>query len=96
MQVVYGLEIAVSTMKRKEKSQFIFEPEYYCGRLGCEPRVPKETPVLFEVEVISVLELSPLDEFRYSCQEERDKMPYKKILLICNCLREVRIKTELH
>ena len=31
-------------MKRKEKAQFIFQPEYYCGKYGCEPRVPKETP----------------------------------------------------
>ena len=47
-EVVIGLDVGVLTMKQKEKSQFIFEPEYYCGKFGCEPRVPKETPVLFE------------------------------------------------
>jgi len=30
-EVVAGLDIAVSTMKKKEKAQFIFDCEYYCG-----------------------------------------------------------------
>jgi FKBP-type peptidyl-prolyl cis-trans isomerase len=47
-EVVLGLDVGVLSMKQKEKAQFIFEPEYYCGKFGCEPRVPKETPVLFE------------------------------------------------
>jgi hypothetical protein len=33
----------VATMKKREKSQFIFEPDFYCGTNGCEPRVPKNT-----------------------------------------------------
>lgn len=43
-QVVQGLDIAVASMKRHEKSQFIFEPSYFMGEMGCEPRVPKSTP----------------------------------------------------
>ena len=43
-EVVAGLDLAVSTMKKREKSQFIFEPDYYCGSRGCEPRVPRNTP----------------------------------------------------
>ena len=43
-QVVIGLDIGVATMKKHEKSQFIFEPYYYCGENGCEPRVPRNTP----------------------------------------------------
>ncbi len=35
-EVVYGMEIAVATMKKHEKSQFIFEPEYYIGKFGCK------------------------------------------------------------
>lgn len=42
--VVSGLDIAVSTMKKNEKSEFIIEPEYYCGKQGCPPRVPANTP----------------------------------------------------
>jgi len=43
-EVVIGLDVAVATMKKKEKSQFIFNPEYYCGKHGCPPRVPANTP----------------------------------------------------
>ncbi len=43
-QIVFGLEVAVASMKLHEKSQFIFAPDYYCGKQGCEPRVPKDTP----------------------------------------------------
>lgn len=42
--VVKGLDVAVSTMKRYERSQFIFDPEYYIGKGGCPPRVPPDTP----------------------------------------------------
>lgn len=88
-EVVLGLDVGVLSMKQKEKAQFIFEPEYYCGKFGCEPRVPKETPVLFEVEVISVLELGPLDEFSSASEEDRRLIPFKKILQISSCLREL-------
>jgi len=40
---VLGLEIGVATMKKHEKSQFIFQPAYFMGELGCEPRVPRNT-----------------------------------------------------
>lgn len=43
-EVIIGLDIAVATMKKREKSQFIFDPEYYCGKHGCPPRVPANTP----------------------------------------------------
>ncbi|RNA40467.1 inactive peptidyl-prolyl cis-trans isomerase FKBP6-like [Brachionus plicatilis] len=88
-EVVRGLDIAVSTMKRHEKSQFIFEPEYYCGKFGCEPRVPKETPVLFEIEVISFVEANAFDNYEASSDEQRGKMSLDQILKICNCLREL-------
>jgi hypothetical protein len=44
---------------------------------------------MFEIEVVSVHELSVLDEYQYSSHEERAKTSLKKILQICNCLREV-------
>ena len=37
---VPGMHVAVSTMKKGEKSRFIFRPEYYYGELGCAPRIP--------------------------------------------------------
>ena len=46
--ILYFLtNMAVASMKKKERAQFIFDPEYYCGKNGCEPRVPRETPGYF-------------------------------------------------
>jgi FKBP-type peptidyl-prolyl cis-trans isomerase len=86
---VFGLEVAVASMKKHEKSQFIFEPDYYMGEIGCEPRVPKSTPVLFEVEVVSFIEASAYDEYENKSAEQRKKLTLDQILLICNCLREL-------
>ncbi len=79
-------------MKKHEKSQFIFEPEYYCGKFGCEPRVPRDTPVLFEVEVISFVEANAFDQYEETCEDQRKKLTLEQMLKICNCLREVWFK----
>lgn len=88
-EVVRGLDIAVATMRKHEKSQFIFEPDYYCGKFGCEPRVPKETPVLFEIEVISFVEANAFDNYETFSDEQREKMSLEQMLKICNCLRDL-------
>lgn len=88
-EVVAGLDVAVATMKKREKSQFIFEPDFYCGTNGCEPRVPKNTAVLFEIEVISFIEANAYDSYELSSYEQRKKLTLDQILQICNCLREL-------
>jgi len=87
--VVLGMEIGIATMKQSEKSQFIFSPDFYVGRRGCEPRVPRETSVMFEIEVISCMEIGVLDEFQVSSEEERSKIPFHRIIQICDCLRQL-------
>ncbi|CAF0907657.1 unnamed protein product [Brachionus calyciflorus] len=87
--VVAGLDVAVASMKKHEKSQFIFEPDYYCGKFGCEPRVPKNTPVLFEIEVISFVEANAYDQYETASDEQREKVNLEQMLKICNCLREL-------
>ncbi len=82
-------------MKKREKAQFIFEPDYYCGKHGCPPRVPADTPVLFEIEVISFIEASAYDAFEVTPEEQRKKLTLDQILQICNCLREVILNTRL-
>jgi len=88
-EVVAGLDVAVASMKKREKSQFIFEPDYYCGKFGCEPRVPRETPVLFEIEVISYIEANAFDAYEVTPEEQRKKLTLEQILQICNCLRQL-------
>jgi FKBP-type peptidyl-prolyl cis-trans isomerase len=89
--VVAGLDVAVSTMKKYEKAQFIFESEYYLGKYGCEPRVPKNTAVLFEIEVISFIEANAYDQYQASSEEQQKKLTMSQMLQICNCLREVTL-----
>lgn len=50
--VVPGLDIAVSTMRSNEKSEFILHPSLAFGKLGCPPRIPPNAEVLFIVEVM--------------------------------------------
>lgn len=88
-EVVYGLDVSVGSMKKQEKSQFIFEPDYYCGKYGCPPRVPPDTPVLFEIEVISFIEANAYDTYEVTPEEQRKKLNLAQILQICNCLREL-------
>lgn len=45
--VVPGMDIAVSTMRKLEKAQFIVEPNYFMGERGCPPRVPGNLPGRF-------------------------------------------------
>ena len=52
MQVVQGLEIALRTMKEKERALFVMPSEMAFGKKGSSTRiVPPFTPVVFEVEV---------------------------------------------
>jgi hypothetical protein len=37
--VIPGLEVAIKSMKKKEKSDYLFGPEYAYGAMGCPPRL---------------------------------------------------------
>lgn len=53
-KVIVGLDIAVQSMKLREKSQFLFDPSYAYG--GClVGRVPHNSTVLFEIELLDII-----------------------------------------
>ena len=37
-RLIYGLDVAIRSMKNHEKAEFIFEPKYGFGEMGCPPR----------------------------------------------------------
>ena len=37
-----GLEVAFSSMKKKEKSRFLIKPQYAYGKMGSPPRIPED------------------------------------------------------
>ena len=42
-----GFEIAVSSMRKGEKSQFLVQPEYAFGKMGVPPRIPPGQLTIF-------------------------------------------------
>lgn len=40
--VLEGLEVAVKSMNKKEKAEFLISPDYAYGDLGCHPRSAKQ------------------------------------------------------
>lgn len=61
--VIPGLDLAVGSMRKREKSRFLIEPNYAYGIVGCAPRIPPNARVLFEVELLNFTEgLADLDD----------------------------------
>lgn len=58
-----GLLIGLLTMKKGEFSRFLISPQYAFGDLGCPPRIPAASMVLYEVEVLDFLDLGKVDDF---------------------------------
>lgn len=40
---IAGLELALSSMKKNEKSRFMIKPKYAYGAMGCPPRIPADS-----------------------------------------------------
>jgi len=78
-KVIVGLDIALSTMKKGEISRFLISPKYGYGLLGCPPRIPPNSKILYEVELLSVLENSYLGEYEDLNEGERERLPFHKI-----------------
>jgi FKBP-type peptidyl-prolyl cis-trans isomerase len=38
---VVGFQVAVASMRKGERSYFIFKPQYFYGEMGCKPRIPE-------------------------------------------------------
>ena len=42
-ELLPGFKIALASMRAKESADFLIEPQYAFGELGCEPRIPKNS-----------------------------------------------------
>ncbi len=45
-RMIVGMELAVKTMKKRERAEFIIGWEYGFGEMGCPPRVPAKADIL--------------------------------------------------
>lgn len=84
-EVIVGLDIAVQSMKLNEKSQFMIKPEFAYGKLGCLNRVPANAEVLFEVELIEVVNVGAATSFQNLPEEVQKKFCnlYDYCLAVC-------------
>ena len=74
-QVIRGLEIAIGTMRKYEKSLFLIKPSMAYGTLGCLPRIPADSEVLFKVELKNFLDNGYADIYDELTNEEKRKFP---------------------
>lgn len=72
-QVLPCLDIAVQSMSLNEKSQFLVAPDYAYGALGCLHRVPPNSEVLFEIELMEIVDIAATMGFDSLSSEEKKK-----------------------
>ncbi|XP_075904476.1 inactive peptidyl-prolyl cis-trans isomerase FKBP6 isoform X2 [Nelusetta ayraudi] len=82
-----GLEVGLLTMKKGEFSRFLFNPQYAFGDLGCPPRIPAASVVLYEVEVLDFLDSGQVDDFIELDLEAQNAAPLSTLLEVVNTLR---------
>nr|CAH7767887.1 unnamed protein product [Callosobruchus chinensis] len=84
-EVLVGLDVAVQSMKLNEKSQFIIQPEYAYGRFGCLDRVPKNSEVLFEVELLEIVDSGAASTFQKLPEDQQKEFHhvYEYCLALC-------------
>eukprot|EP00058_Branchiostoma_floridae_P009368 XP_002594856.1 hypothetical protein BRAFLDRAFT_86023 [Branchiostoma floridae] len=61
--VVPGMEIAISSMRKGERSRFLVQPNYGYGKFGCPPRIPGNATILYEIEMLNFVDRSTAEEF---------------------------------
>mmetsp|Transcript_70397 Transcript_70397/g.129007 ORF Transcript_70397/g.129007 Transcript_70397/m.129007 type:complete len:690 (-) Transcript_70397:18-2087(-) len=52
LEVVYGMELAVQTMRKGEIASFTLAPRYAYDELGVPPKIPPHATVIFEIELL--------------------------------------------
>ena len=67
-------------MRKREKSEFLIEPTYAFGRMGCPPRVPGDAQILASVELRDFAQEAEAEALLAMEPEERAKeKTFKKI-----------------
>ncbi|AWP19850.1 putative inactive peptidyl-prolyl cis-trans isomerase FKBP6 isoform 2 [Scophthalmus maximus] len=82
-----GLELGVLTMQNGEFSRFLFQPQYAYGDLGCPPFIPGAAAVLYEVQILDILDSGQVDDFVALGPEEQNTVPLSRLLEVVNTLR---------
>lgn len=76
--LLLGLEIGIKTMRTGENARFIIKPEYAYREMGCPPRIPPNSTILFDVHLVSYLST---ENCYYFDENNRDPERFNKNLL---------------
>jgi FK506-binding protein 6 len=75
-KIIEGLEVGISTMKKNETSLFLIQPHLAYGKLGCLPRIPPNSEVLFKVKIVDFLDNGYYDTYEDLNTEEKKKFVF--------------------
>lgn len=77
--VVAGMDLAVSTMRKGELSSYIVQPAYAYGEMGCAPRIPGNMPIMYEIELMNYFESEGSERFFAMNRKERTEVTFKEM-----------------
>jgi len=80
-EVILGLDIAVRSMKLNEKAQFLIKPHLAYGSFGCLDRIPANATVLFQIELLEIIESAAAENFE-NLPKER-KTDFAEVYKLC-------------
>ncbi|XP_005089179.1 inactive peptidyl-prolyl cis-trans isomerase FKBP6 [Aplysia californica] len=100
-QCIRGLELALLSMKKHETARFLIHHDYAYGEMGCPPRIPKSTSLIYDVEILYFVEQEGVEDYHNMTEEERrQKLTYVDIEKVVKALnaegKEYFEKREYH
>ncbi|XP_077442807.1 inactive peptidyl-prolyl cis-trans isomerase FKBP6 isoform X2 [Stigmatopora argus] len=82
-----GMVLGLLSMRKGEFSRFLLQPRYAYGDMGCPPLITAAARVLFEIQIVDVLDLGLVDELLQMTAEEQNEVPLSKLLEAVDTLR---------
>lgn len=82
--IVRGLYLGLMSMRLGEEAEFLVRPDYAFGKLGCPPRIPENSTILYVVQILKIFEEGTLEAFQTLSEEEKQKYPFEMIYEICD------------
>ncbi|XP_015781693.1 inactive peptidyl-prolyl cis-trans isomerase FKBP6 [Tetranychus urticae] len=79
-----GLMVGILSMRMAEKAEILIKPEYAFGELGCPPRIPGNSTIIYIVEILRVFEEGSLADYELMTPEEMAAVPFPEIIQKCN------------
>lgn len=86
--IIPGLSLAVATMRKGEIARVLVSPKYAFGPMGCPPRIPPNATILYEVELLHIVDgQDALELAGYKPDWESRNMPFPVLLERCAAKR---------